>query len=214
MTSQEVYNTYLSVSRGIKNKPWKPRKDFTDFDKTEQGHLCIKLSFFFTKFPQISPKDFFQAPYLLYKDEDYFDLKFYLTQKAISCYTSVQKLKQEESPDSPGQISSIIDSVKFIAEKCIKQNISFQDYCSQKNNYVPEMVLDFANKNINLYLLLNLPNFIVIFDMMAEQDKEIYLSSFYKNIAKYKIKLNNSSKAKKIIHESIKRLNTITKNID
>ena len=54
MTAQEIYNTYLSVSRGFKNKPWKPRKDFTGFDKTESGVMCLRLELFFKRFPQIN----------------------------------------------------------------------------------------------------------------------------------------------------------------
>ena len=208
MTPEEVYNLYLSISRGLKNKPWKPRKDFEGFDKTESGILCLRLSTFFSRFPQIRPKEFMEAPYKLYKDEDYFDLKFYLTQKAISCYTTVQKLKQEEQPDSDSHINSIIDTVKFIGTKCLSEKISFNQYCNKKAGYAWDVVNDFANGKINLYFLLALPNFDRIFDTMPEQDKELYFKSFYKDIVKFKMRLNTSVKAKKIINESIKRLST------
>lgn len=212
MTCQEIYNTYLSVSRGFKNKPWKPRKDFTGFEKTEAGLLCLRLEMFFKRFPQITPKAFFQAPYLLYKDEDHFELKFYLTQKAISCYTNVQKQKQEELPDADNQIQHIIESVKFVASKCIQQSITFSQYCNSKKGYAWEAVEDYIENRITLYFLLALPNFDIIFDSMPLQDKELYFKSFYKDVVKYKIRLNNSVKAKKILNESLKRLNSLDKN--
>ena len=208
MTPEEVYNLYLSISRGLKNKPWKPRKDFEGFDKTESGILCLRLSTFFSRFPQIRPKEFMEAPYKLYKDEDYFDLKFYLTQKAISCYTTVQKLKQEEQPDSDSHISNIIETVKYIGSKCLSEKINFEQYCSKKTGYTWEIVNDFVNGKINLYFLLALPKFYRIFDTIPEQDKELYFKSSYKEIVKFKMRLNTSVKAKKIINESIKRLST------
>lgn len=209
MTAQEIYNTYLSASRGAKNKPWKPRKDFEGFEKTENGILCTRLELFFKRFPQINPKEFFLAPYKLYVDEDYFELKFYLTQKAISCYTIVQKQKQEESPDADNQIQGLIQSVKFLAEKLLAQKTTFAKYYTKKNGYVFEPVTDYLENNITLYFLLALPNFDSIFDSMPEQDKEIYFKSFYKDIVKFKTRLNNSVKAKKIINESHKRLNQL-----
>jgi hypothetical protein len=209
MTAQEIYNTYLSVSRGFKNKPWKPRKDFTGFDKTESGVMCLRLELFFKRFPQINPKDFLIAPYKLYKDEDYFDLKFYLTQKAISCYTIVQKNKQDELPDSDNQISFILESIKFVATKCVSKKINFKQYCASKAGYVYEPILDYMENNISIYFLLALPNFDTIFDSMPEQDKEIYLKNVFKDVVKFKLRLNTSVKAKKILTESIKRLNLL-----
>lgn len=206
MTAQEIYNTYLSVSRGAKNKPWKPRKDFDGFEKTENGVLCIRLELFFKRFPQINPKEFLLAPYKIYKDEDYFDLNFYLTQKAIKCYTILQKQKVEESPDSKDQIESILQSVKFVAGKLLNDKIDFATYYTRKNGYTYGVITDYAKGNINLYFLLALPGFDAIFDSMPEQDKELYFKSFYKDVVKYKMRLNNSEKAKKLINESFKRL--------
>lgn len=211
MTGPEIYNTFLSVSRGAKNKPWRPRKDFDGFDKTEDGSFCIRLEMFFKRFPQINPRDFFLAPYKLYKDEDFFNLKFYLTQKAISCYSIVQKQKLEELPDSENQIQGIITSVKFIGNKLVANQISFKDYCNRKNGYTYELVTDYTQNHITLYFLLALPNFDTIFDSMSEQDKELYFKSFYKDIVKFKMRLNTSVRAKKILNESFKRLNLLDK---
>lgn len=209
MTAQDIYNTFLSISRGSQNKPWKPRKNFENFEKTENGILCTRLELFFKRFPQINPREFFSAPYTLYKDEDHFELKFYLSQKAISCYTLVLKQKQEELPDTDNQIQSLIQSVSFIANKLLTRKVSFVTYYNTKNGYVFEPVTDYAEGNISLYFFLALPNFDTIFDSMPQQDKEIYCKSFYKEVVKFKTRLNNSVKARKIITESHKRLNQL-----
>jgi len=209
MSLQEIYNTYLSVSRGHKNKPWKARKDFTGFEKTEDGILCTRLELFFSRFPQITVKEFFLAPYLLYKDEEYFPLKFYLTQKAISCYSIVQKQKQEELPDSESHIKDIVNTVKYIAEICLKEKITFSSYIASKKSYAWRVLLDYADKKINIYVLVALPNFSSIIDNMPQQDKEIYLGTAFKDITKYKMRYNNSQQAKKIVTEAFKRLHQL-----
>ena len=206
MSSQDIYNTYLSVSRGFKNKPWKARKDFNGFEKTEDGILCTRLELFFSRFPQILVKEFLQAPYALYKDEEYFPLKFYLTQKAISCYSIVQKQKQEEMPDSESHVKDILISIKHIAETCINEKISFANYINSKKGYTWRVLQEFVDKKLNVYVLIALPNFNNILDSTQEQDKQVYLNNVYKEIVKYRMRLNNSEQAKKIINEAFKRL--------
>ena len=206
MSIQDIYNTYLSVSRGARNKPWKARKDFAGFEKTEDGILCTRLELFFSRFPQISVKEFLIAPYILYKDEEYFPLKFYLTQKAISCYSIVQKQKQEEMPDSESHVKDIITSIRYIAEICVKEKITFANYVNSKRGYTWRVLQEFADRKLNVYVLIALPNFNTILDSTQEQDKQVYLGNVYKEIVKYRMRLNNSEQAKKIINEAFKRL--------
>ena len=48
----------------------------------------------------------------MYKDEEHFPLSFYTTQKAIAIYSTVQKQKKEELPDTQDQIADIKKSLK------------------------------------------------------------------------------------------------------
>ena len=210
MSVEQVYNTYLSVSRGHQNKPWKARKDFEGFDKTPDGILCVRLDMFFKRFPQINIKDFLLAPYVIYKDEEHFPLNFYLTQKAISCYSLLQKQRQEELPDTEGHIKHILDSLKHVASICVNEKISLNTYSKSKSGYTWRCLEDYINKKLNLYVLLALPSFDSIFNELHVQDKELYLKSIANDIVKYKLRLNNSSKAKKIILEAFKRINDIS----
>lgn len=211
MNAAQIYNTYLSVSRGSQNKPWKARKDFTGFENTSDGVYCRKLELFFKKFPQISVKEFFTAPYEIYKDETHFPLKFYNTQKAIAVYSAVQKQKLEESPDTSNQIEDIKKSLKHIGLTCIERKITFEQYCLEKTGYTYTPILDYNNKLINIYVLIKLPSFDTIVNSLNLQDKELYLKSIHNNIGKFKLRLNMSTRAKFLIDEGFKLLTKNTK---
>lgn len=90
---KQLYNVHLSVSRSVKNQPFKLRKDFSKIDsKTD---FCLKkLSYFFETHKDIKPKDFFKAPYEIYTDTEYFDLKFFTTQRAINVYKIFMESKK------------------------------------------------------------------------------------------------------------------------
>lgn len=210
MTASEIYNTYLSVSRGSRGQPWKPRKDFSDFEKTEDGFICRRLEFFFKKFPQIDPREFFKAPYEIYKDETYFPLSFYTTQKAIAVFTAIQKQKKEELPDTTDQINDIKKSLKFIATQCFNKNLTLEEYCSIKNAHGYQPFIDFAEKRINIYVLLKLPFFELQLNSYNLQDKELYLKDVANNISKYKMRLNTSLRAKALIDEGLKLIKQTT----
>ena len=170
MSIEQVYNTYLSVSRGHMNKPWKARKDFEGFDKTPDGILCTRLDMFFKRFPQINVKDFLLAPYVIYKDEEHFPLNFYLTQKAIACYSLLQKQRAEELPDTDGHIKHILESLKHIASICVNEKITLQQYCNSKDGYTWRCLEDYRNKYLNLYVLLSLPNFCLLYTSPSPRD--------------------------------------------
>lgn len=216
MNVPEIYNAYLGTSRRAMNQPWKARKNFDDFEKTPDGIICRKLELFFKKFPQISPYEFFKAPYEVYKDGSTFPLNFYTTQKAIAVYTALQKQKQEESPDTENQIKNIKDSLKYIAKQCFEQKITLEQYSSSKGgfSYAPASFVDFAEKRINIYVLIKLPFFDVQLNSLNLQDKELYLKETFNNIAKYKMRLNTSTRAKNLIDEGLRIISNTTNNID
>ena len=211
MNVPEIYNTYLSVSRGSRNKPWKARKDFDGFEKTGDGFICQRLELFFKKFPQINPREFLKAPYEIYKDEDMFPLNFYTTQKAIAVYTTLQKQKKEELPDTEDQIEDIKKTLKYIAGFCFAKKITLEQYCNFKEGYTYKSIIDYNNKLINIYVLIKLPSFETQLNSFNLQDKELYLKDVASNISKYKMRLNTSVRAKNVIDEGIK---IITKIID
>jgi len=209
MNHHQVYNTYLSVSRGARNKPWKARKDFNNFDETSDGVYCKKIELFLKKFPQINAREFFMAPYLMYKDEDHFPLSFYNTQKAIAVYSKIQKLKLEESPDSDSHLESIKKSLKYIALLCSEEKMTLEQYSQKNNGYTTQPFVDYLENRVNIYVLISLPRFEDQLNIFCGQDKEIFLKELCNNVAKYKTRLYNSVKAKIVIANGFKLIKNI-----
>lgn len=212
MTSHDIYNTYLAISRGARNKPWRARKDFSDFDDTKDGLICKRLEMFFKKFPQINPHEYFRSPYIIYKDEDLFPLSFYTTQKAIAVYTAVQKQKKEELPDTFDQIADIKKSLKYIAETCVKERLTLAQYCQKSEGYAGKPIVDYNNKRLNIYVLVQLPFFEKQLNSLSPQDRVLYLQDVATSITKYKMRLNMSTRAKNIIDNGLQLINKLNQN--
>ena len=115
-----IYNNFLEVSKRINNKPLRYRKNFDNF--SDENYVYInKLSIFFKKFNHINIKDFFEAPYFVYND-NYYDLKFYLSHRAIQSYTlynsnltKVNYLRTKYYTSSKAKL--LINNFKKIVEK-------------------------------------------------------------------------------------------------
>jgi len=212
MSYEDVYNTYLSVSRGAKGKPWRARKDFSNFGETGDAVCCMKLDNFFKKFPKINVREFFLAPYTLYSDEEHFPLSFYNSQKAIATYTKVQKMKLEQSPDSEDHIADIKKTLRHIATVCFYEKMSLEEYCQKGAGYVTQPFVDFTENKVNIYVLISLPFFDEQLSKCCNQDKQIYLGDSYDDIGKFKVKLYTSTRAKGLIANGFKLIKQIKSN--
>ena len=94
LTEQEkrIYNSYLIASRTAKSKPFKLRQNFDSID--DQTYLVLKkLGIFFEKNSNVKQVDFFTAPFSYYGSDNFFDLNYFLTPKAIKCYSLYVKKK-------------------------------------------------------------------------------------------------------------------------
>lgn len=82
---KKIYNEHLKESRKSKNLPFRIRKNFEKLDSTTK--LCLqKLEKFFVKHKDVSINDFFKAGYFVYPNDEYINLKFFTTLKAINAY--------------------------------------------------------------------------------------------------------------------------------
>ena len=105
-----LYNEHLKESRKAKNLPYRPRKNFEKVSETTK--LCLKkLAMLFLNNKEISPSNFFKAPYSIYSEDEFFDLKFYTTQKAIKVYKIyIESQKEIDSQEKPASIPSSDES--------------------------------------------------------------------------------------------------------
>lgn len=88
---KQIYNTWLAVNRGGRGKPFKLRKKWDGFEaKPEYGYVK-KIVRLFSKFPGINISQFFKAPILIYPEPYEYDIRFYSTSKALTCYKIYKK---------------------------------------------------------------------------------------------------------------------------
>jgi hypothetical protein len=149
---KKIYNSFLRASRASKNKPFTQRQNFDNITSTVEVALK-KLDSFFASHPTVRYYDFFIAPYSIYKDQEFFDLRFYTTMKALKCYT--EYIKQLEYSDSDSDI--IIERCKEccinIYKFCKEQNITLQEYKTQQAGTIPLYIQHLKEHKINFYTL-------------------------------------------------------------
>jgi len=216
MTQQEkdCYNTYLSSSRIAKNKPFKYRQNFEDFEKDNPSeYLYIKrLCNFFNKYPHVRHAEYFKAPYEIYNKEDYFDLKFFASQKAIKTYSIYMKQKKDQSPDNPEMLDFIKDSLRNIGSYCIHNNIQLDQYITHKEGYNYCWLKHLKEYKTCIYPLFYWAEFTDLITNLPADEKDLFLGDMAKHIFTYKTRLNTSTQAKHMIMEGVKRIKKITDN--
>ena len=92
-------------------------------------------------------------------DSDFFDLKFFTTQKAIKAYSLYKQAQQNTDPDSEEQIKFTTDSLYFIYEFCKQNNINLRDYTSHKIGPVNTFITHLNQSKVNIYSLFGFQDF-------------------------------------------------------
>lgn len=149
---EAIYNSYLYASRSAKNKPTRFRKDFSKL-KDVDFVAVKKLSLFFCKHTNINYQDWFIAPYKVYSKDDYYELKFYNTRKALKCYTIYMREKEVSDPDSVENITALKSGLKFVAEFCKENKLTVKQYIFHVTGNMPTCLLHLQEHKINFYLL-------------------------------------------------------------
>ena len=192
-----IYNNFLEVSKKINNKPVKYRQNFDKFP--DENYIIItKLSTFFKKFNHINVKDFFESPYFVYS-EKYFDLKFYLSQKAIKAYTLYNDVYLLNNPDNEKTLLKLKESIEFIYNYCKEKNININSYINYREGEFNVFLKHIKNRDINIFILFSFKNYENILSSLDSEIKNMYSSNFNK-MNYIRAKFYTSSKAKKIIN--------------
>ena len=153
---KSIYNSYLYASRKAKNKPVRLRQNFDKLESKDEVSLK-KLNLLLSKYSHINYSDFFIAPYKVYGPDNYFDLSFFNTRKAIKCYSLYCRDKEVQNPDSDEGISTLKECLKFIYEYCEEEKITLAQYKNYSNidtpNSIPMIFTHLKNHKINFYLI-------------------------------------------------------------
>jgi len=203
---EHIYNTFLRVTRTQANKPFKLRKQFDTLQEKTKIHLK-RLSSFFSRFEHISVEDFFTAPYKVYQDETYFDLEFYTSLRATKTYALYQQKRIFLDADDTDQLSSIVDSLKFIFTFCKTKQIQLDQYIAYKEGNIPDFVVHLKEHKTNIYTLLCFPDFTKMFNQLDQETVKFILGEqFYNNIPVFRTKLYNSKKAHLLITKGLQKI--------
>jgi hypothetical protein len=203
---QKIYNEYLKTSRQAKNQPYRLRKNFDDIPSDVLVYLK-RISNILRKFPSIHVNDYFKAPYSIYGVEEYFDLKYFTSQKAIRAYTLYVQKEPDFDPDSEDMLLKVLDSLKFLKEFLFANNISLQQYPSHMTNEMKSFILHWKERKIHPYVLIELPNALYY---IRHEDQELLKFMFgenvYENIQLYTNRYFSSKKLKVLIKQGLKKL--------
>ena len=157
---KSIYNSFLYASRKAKNKPVRLRQNFDNIASKDEVALK-KLNNLLSKYSHINYSDFFIAPYKVYGQDDYFDLSFFNTRRAIKCYSLYCKDKETQDPDSEDTINTLKECLKFIYNYCNNKKITLQEYKTyipgaSPDSATPEVFWHLKNHHINFYTLHSL----------------------------------------------------------
>jgi hypothetical protein len=201
-----IYNKHLSCSRKNQNKPYTFRKDFSNLDESTIFFIK-KLGMFFNKFKQIDIDEFFLAPYRLYSDEKYFDLKFYISPKAVSTFNLYKKQKETIDPDNIESLEYTISSLKFLRTFCKEQDIQLTNYLNfiEQGKSIPAFIEHLQTHKINFYTLMGFTDFNKKMYRYFEEYKFI-LGNVVENLEVIYNQFIKSKKLKVLVREGLKKI--------
>lgn len=201
---ENIYNTYLRISRSKKNLPFTLKKDFSKIEEHQKYATLLKLKNFFDRNSYVSVNDFIEAPYIVYEDENYFDLDFYLTQKAIKTYNLYRRKKTFSEPDSDIQKKAVKDGLVFIYKFCKTKNFDIDDYFNHKDGAINTIFVHLKQKNISIYNCLAYDNFQKILNDNNYELLEFMLGDTISKISIFRTKFYSSKDCKNISKEGLK----------
>lgn len=202
---KRIYNAFLIASKRAKNKPFRLRQNFTDI--SDEIYISLKkLGAFFNTNQTISCNDYFWAPYEVYSKEEYFDLSFYNTRKAIVAYSQYMRKKETQDPDSELSIQDCKTALKNIYSFCLTHAITLSSYKDDTGG-IPSFLVQLKEHKINFYILHGLG----VEKQIKRTEPELldfYYKDFYDIFYKTRTKFITSERLKNVIREGLKIIET------
>jgi len=177
---QVIYNTHLKSSRANKGKPWRLRKDFSNFDEVDKKKICKIENILTTK--NIDIEDYFNAPYKLWDDESFYELKFFSSFKGIKAYYLWYTKLMFTDPDNTVIVNAVKVGWKNIFDKCKKHKFtSIDDYFNLKS-YYPEFLVDLSERKITYFNILAARDYSKIIKRIPKEEVDFIENDFYNTI--------------------------------
>lgn len=193
----DIYNSYLRAYRKANSAPYTPRKKYETLPQ-EVKNKIERIKLFFEIY-DVSMDDFFDAPYFIFSDTKYLPFDYYLSRKAIKSYSDFQKKLMMEGPDHERNLIKIKNSVIFVKNFCLKENVKFSEYLNHKKESVPSFITHLKNRDVSLYFLLGLDGFQIAFFSFDSNLLKFMMPDIYDNFELYSKKFNTSKNARTFV---------------
>ena len=202
---KSIYNSHLYASRKAKNKPVGLRQNFDNIESKDVVALK-KLNLLLSKYTHINYSDFFIAPYKVYSPDNYFDLSFFNTRRAIKCYSMYCKDKETQNPDSEDSLNTLKDCLKFIFSFCNGEKITLPQYKSyiDQSGSIPIVFTHLKNHKINFYALHALDMDSTIKPWLQDEALSLIISDFCDLYSKTRAKFISSKSLKDKARKGLK----------
>jgi len=202
---KEIYNKHLIISRKSRNKPFKPKENFSDVT-AETSNYLHKIDRLLSKFPNIDLEVYFKAPYMLWPDTEYFPLQYFATQAAIRAFTVYRKNMVEQNIDSDQTIKDIKDSLIFIGKFCVSNKITLQQYFVFRSGITYAWMSHVRKGLISPYVIFGFDNIDNLIFSIPEDERDLMLGSFQDKYYNFKESYNKSKIAKNTIVQGLSRI--------
>lgn len=203
---KNIYNTFLQVTGTFKKKPFKLRKDFSDFEKEPNYVFVKRLSVFFTKH-NIPLKQYFEAPYRIYSDAVYFDLGYYSSPRAIKAYTMYKKQLQHLDPDKC--LDEVKKSLVFITNFCLTNKIQLSDYINFSTGAIPSWISHIKDGSVNIFSMMEFTGLFKKLNILTSEEKELLLGNIANDYFKYRDAYNFSKTLKPFLTKAFTQLQNL-----
>lgn len=203
---KNIYNTFLRISRSSQNKPYKLRENFESLDNSSIVYIN-RISKIFNKFKNIKVADFFIAPHVVYNDNNFYDLKFYASQRALKTYTVYMKQESITSPDAEHILIRVADALKFLNNFCKQNSVCIKDYHNHTTNDTPSFILHLKDRSLSFYVMFELPGALSTFTKYdANMLKFMFGKEIFTELSNYKKKYYSSKVCKELSRLGVAKL--------
>lgn len=199
---KQIYNSFLHITRTVKKQPYRARKDFADIDDTILLTLK-KLDSFFKTYRHINYRDFFIAPYSIYNTEEYFDLQFFCTMRAVKCYSIFVQQRELADPDHETTIKDCKQCCSFIYKFCKDNSLTLSQYKNALNGSTPIVLQHLKEHKINFYVVQGL-EIHALLQTIEPQIVNFIINDFFATYNTTKNNFIKSTKLKVVVRAALK----------
>ena len=206
---KSVYNKHLAISRSLKNKPFRVKQRFDDIVDTDKHKHLKRITSLFKKHPEIDLDVFFEAPYRLYPDVQYFGLDYFSTMRAVKAYAMYKQVLFSQDPDT--QLDSIKESLRFIAKFCIDNGLYIHQYPFHRTADLFTWMSHYKQNKINIYVMMGFSNVLTAVQTLQQDIQRFFVNNFIERFQELYNKYNKSAVLKPFL---TKALNTLSNFVD